>query len=202
MLRQTSTAVVFVAIVSMCALQGCSSGSNTQAGSGSSLSDSGSPTASSGSPTANSAGTPSTSAAATQAPTPSTSYSKPVAIPTNTTGSSGSGSGASSGSFTAPAVTSAVKGWGTYQKIGTSLVHVEVCAQKTGSVNAVGVEAVAYNSDYSLSGKIASVILPSTPGQKGCTQTTLFYSAHLKVYSFIGGANGTITAQSAMKSIY
>jgi hypothetical protein len=207
MLRQTSTAVGFAVLLGMCALQGCSSGSTNAAGSGSTPtagSGSGSPVATSGSPAANSGSSPATSQSTT-APAASPSYSKPVAIPTKTSGgsgSSGSGSGGTSGSFTAPAVTSSVKGWGTYQKTGAGLVHVQVCAQKTGSANAVGVEVVAYNSADSKSGAIASVILPQTPGQEGCEQTTLFDTAHLKVYSFIGGANGTITQQSAMKSIY
>lgn len=78
---------------------------------------------------------------------------------------------------------------------------MEVCAKKTGNANAIGVEAVAYNSDYSQSGAIASVILPETPGQQGCEQTYLLFTSHLKVYSFIG-QGGTIIKKTPMKSIF
>jgi hypothetical protein len=98
-------------------------------------------------------------------------------------------------------VTSAVVGTGNYAKVGSRLVHVQVCAKKVGNVFAVGVEAVAYNSDYTKSADIASVILPETPGQAACTQINLQYTAHLKVFSFIG-KGGVITQKSAMKVIY
>jgi hypothetical protein len=214
MLRKTSVAVGFAALLGTCALQGCSSAGTNQASPGSSQTDSGSPAASSGSPAVSSstaAASPSSSpttsstSGTTSTVAPKATYSRPVAIPTATSaasGGSGGGSGASSGSFIAPAATSAVEGWGTYKKISASLVHVQVCAKKVGSASAVGVEAIAYNSDYSQQGEIASVILPQTPGQEGCTQTTLFYTAHLKVYSFIGTSTGTISQKSEMKSIY
>jgi hypothetical protein len=95
----------------------------------------------------------------------------------------------------------AVEGWGTYDKINAFRVHIEVCAEKTGSATAVGVEAIAYSSDYSSQGEIASVLLPETPGKEGCTQTNLLYTGHLKVYSFVG-SGGTIIQKSALKSIY
>jgi hypothetical protein len=80
-------------------------------------------------------------------------------------------------------------------------MHVEVCAEKVGSVGAIGVEAIGYNSDYSQQGEIASVLLPQTPGKQGCTQTNLLFSSHLRVYSFIG-VGGTITKKSSLKSIF
>jgi hypothetical protein len=96
---------------------------------------------------------------------------------------------------------SAVEGWGTYDKINAYRVHVEVCAEKIGSATAVGVEAIAYNSDYSEQGEIASVLLPETPGKQGCSQVNLLYTAHLKVFAFVG-QGGTIVKKSALKSIY
>jgi hypothetical protein len=80
-------------------------------------------------------------------------------------------------------------------------MHVQVCAKKVGSAYAIGVEAVAYNSTYTAQGESASVILPETPGQQGCTQTNLLYTSHLKVYSFIA-QGGTITKKTPMKSIF
>jgi hypothetical protein len=177
----------------MCALQGCSSNSTSQAGSGNSPTAPGNTGASSGGPagSSGSSGSSASSAASSGGPTASS-------------GSSASSSGgpvASSGNFTAPAVTSAVQGWGSYQIINAHRIHVQVCAKKVANVFAIGVEVFAYNSDYSKHGALASVILPETPGQMGCTQTYLFYTAHLKVFSFIG-QGGVITQKSPMKSIF
>jgi hypothetical protein len=93
-----------------------------------------------------------------------------------------------------------VKGWGSYKKEGVRM-YVQVCAEKTGSATAIGVEAIAYNSDYSAQGEIASVLLPENPAKQGCSQTTLLFSSHLKVYSFVA-SGGTITKKSSMKSIF
>jgi hypothetical protein len=133
----------------------------------------------------------------------SSSSASPSANPIQAQGPSTAATGApgASGTFTVPAATAAVKGYGSYQKINSHLVHVKVCAQKVGAAFAVGVEAQAYNSDYSKHGTIASVILPETPGQQACTQINLFYTAHLKVFSFIGNG-GLITKKSPMKVIY
>lgn len=143
-------------------------------------------------------GTPTTPAATSPSPT---SQPTPLVHPTpasarNTTSGSGH-----SGTFTAPAASSAVQGHGSYQILNAHRVHVEVCAKKVGSAYGVGVEAVAYSSDYSKSAEIASVILPQTPGQQGCSQAYLLYTDHLKVYSFIA-TGGKITKKSAMKSVY
>jgi hypothetical protein len=78
---------------------------------------------------------------------------------------------------------------------------VEVCAKKVGNVYAICVEAIAYNSNYSQQGAIASVILPETPGQQGCSQAYLLFTGHLKVYSFLG-QGGTITKKTPLKSIF
>jgi hypothetical protein len=108
-----------------------------------------------------------------------------------------------SGSFTAPRATSAVKGWGNYHVTNAHRVHVQTCVQKTGHVFAVGMEAVAYNANYTRHSAIAAVILPETPGASHgvCTQMNLLYTAHLKVFTFIG-QGGFITKKSPMKTIY
>jgi hypothetical protein len=178
----------------MCVLQGCSSASSTQAGSGSSPTAGASATSS-----GNLATSPSSSAPASSAPdtsAPATVGPKPSKADTTTDPAI-----AGSGTFTAPEVSSAIVAHGSYQKINAHRMYVQVCAKKVGNVSAVGVEAIAYNSDYSLQGEIASIILPATPGQQGCTQTYLLYSAHLKVYTFIG-SGGSITQKSAMKTIF
>jgi hypothetical protein len=149
----------------------------------------------SSSPAGGSASSPA-SGGSTSAPATHTHSSTPVVAHTGSVPV-----GAPSGKFTAPAVTPAVIGYGSYAKINSHLVHVQVCAKKVGNVEAIGVEAVAYNSDYSKSADIAAVILPETPGQAGCAQINLFYTAHLKVFSFIG-KGGTITQKSAYKTIY
>jgi hypothetical protein len=185
MLRQAPKIAGFAAILGICVLQGCSSASSTQVGGGSTPTTAGSPAASSG-------GSQSASSAA--------AGSSSAAAGAGSSGGSG-GSSATSGSFTAPSLSAGVKGWGTYDKINAHRVHVEVCAEKTGSASAVGVEAIAYSSDYSQDGAIASVLLPQTPGKEGCSQTNLLFTGHLKVYSFIG-QGGTIVQKSPMKSIY
>lgn len=162
------------------------------------MSSAGSPAApsSAASSAASTPAAPATSAAPSSSAKPSPLVHPTPASARNTATSSA----AHSGTFTAPAASSAVQGWGSYQVINAHRVHVQVCAKKVGKAYAVGVEAIAYNSS-SQQGEIASVILPETPGQQGCTQTYLLYTDHLKVYSFIG-QGGTITKKSAMKPIY
>jgi hypothetical protein len=109
---------------------------------------------------------------------------------------------ANSGKFTVPAASSAVKGWGNYHIINAHRVHVQVCAKRSGG-QFVGVEAVAYNGNYSRHSAIASVIGPETPGGGSgvCAQMNLIYTGHLKVFSFLG-VGGSITKKTSMKSIY
>jgi hypothetical protein len=133
--------------------------------------------------------------------TPSGTSSSPAAKKSSGSSSSSGGSAASSGTFTVPAADSGVDGWGSYQIISAHRIHVQVCAKKTGSDSAIGVEAIAYNSDYSQQGEIASVLLPENPVKQGCSQTYLLFTSHLKVYSFIG-QGGTIIKKSSMKSIF
>jgi len=110
---------------------------------------------------------------------------------------------ASSGSFSVPSASSVVKGWGNFHLINSHRVHVQTCAKRIGSSSWVGVEAIAYNANYSKHSAIASVLGPDTPGaSRGvCTQMNLLYTAHLKVFSFVG-SGGSITKKSAMKTIY
>jgi hypothetical protein len=130
------------------------------------------------------------------------SHTSAVAKTSSAAASSSAADGSSgSGTFTAPAASAAVDGWGSYQVINAHRIHVEVCAKNVGSASEIGVEAIAYNSNYSQQGEIASVILPETPGQQGCTQTYLLFTAHLKVYSFIG-QGGTIIKKTPLKSIF
>ena len=203
----------------LCALQGCASASSTQAtgpgATGPGAAGSGSPEAGGfdlgagsvpGAASHRSASQPAASHRSATASSPAAGMSSPATRTSSpaahaSSSSSSSGAAAGSGTFTAPAVSSAVQAHGSYNVINAHRMYVQVCAKKTGNVSAVGVEAIAYNSDYSLQGEIASIILPATPGQQGCTQTYLLYSAHLKVYTFIG-SGGTITQKSAMKTIF
>ncbi len=94
-----------------------------------------------------------------------------------------------------------VTGWGNYTKINSARVHVYVCVKQTGSAFAVGAEAVAYKANGS-NKNIAAVIILGHKGDTACGQMTfLFYTAHLKVFTFIG-SGGKIIVRSHMKSIY
>lgn len=106
--------------------------------------------------------------------------------------------------FNAPGIKghyNVVSGWGSYNKLSAARVQVTMCVKQTGNAFAVGAEAVVYNN----AGKtknIAGVILQGHKGQTACGHMTfLFYSAHLKVFTFVGN-NGHIVAKSAMKKIY
>jgi hypothetical protein len=105
-----------------------------------------------------------------------------------------------SGSFTVPSASSAVKGWGSYQKINAHRMKVTICVQQTGSAFAVGAEAIAYSSNYKSNGKIAAVILPEA-SRKVCSVAYLFYSSHLQVHTFIGNG-GKIVKTSKTKKIF
>ena len=111
---------------------------------------------------------------------------------------------ANSGNFNVPAASSQVKGWGNYHKINAHRVHVQVCAKRSpGGSEFVVVEAIAYNGNYSKHSAIAAPLGPQTPGASHgiCAQMNLLYTAHLKVFSFIGNG-GKITKKSSMKTIY
>jgi hypothetical protein len=106
--------------------------------------------------------------------------------------------------FTAPGIKghyNVVQGWGSYKKLNAVRVQVRMCVKQTGNAFAVGAEALVYNN----AGKtknIAGIILQGHKGQTACGTTTfLFYSAHLKVFTFVGNG-GHIVAKSALKKIY
>jgi hypothetical protein len=111
---------------------------------------------------------------------------------------------ANSGSFNVPSASSVIKGWGSYKRINSHVVHVQMCAKRTSGSSWVGAEAIAYNSNYSKHTNIAAVLGPDTPGaSKGvCAQINLLYTGHLKVFTFVGGNNGKIAKKSAVKTIY
>ena len=110
---------------------------------------------------------------------------------------------ASQHNFTVPTIPhhNVVTAWGNYTKINAARVHVQICERQTGSAFAVVAQALVYNS----SGKtknISAVIIKGHKGDTACGQMTfLFYSAHLKVYTFLG-QGGRIVAKSSLKKIY
>jgi hypothetical protein len=107
---------------------------------------------------------------------------------------------ASTHNFTVPSASSAVKGWGSYDKLNSVRVKVMVCSQKK-SGTWVGAEAIGYNSKNKEVSAIAGVVGPQTPGQKSCGTAYMLNVAHLKVYTFIG-SNGRIVKKSSTKKIY
>jgi hypothetical protein len=106
-------------------------------------------------------------------------------------------------SFTFPTIKghNVVKAWGWYEKINAARVYVKVCEEQTGSAYAVVAEAVVYNA-AGKSKNISAVILQGKKGNEACGHITFtFYSAHLKIHSFVGNG-GKILASSAVKKIY
>lgn len=93
-----------------------------------------------------------------------------------------------------------VSGWGTYQKVG-SKVKIVVCADDTvrGEFAAAAV-VLAYNSKYTQHMELGAVDIGYH--QTVCRSESLRYTAHLKVYTFVGGNNGRIAAKSRTKTIY
>ena len=94
-----------------------------------------------------------------------------------------------------------VTGYGSYTKNGTASVKLTICAKQTANAFSVGTEAVAYNSSGG-STNLGAVILTG-PGDPTCvSQTILFYTAHLKVHSFIGGSQGSISKTGPVLTLY
>lgn len=93
-----------------------------------------------------------------------------------------------------------VNGWGSYQKSGAK-VKVSVCADDTvRSDFASAAVVIAYNSNYSQHAEIGAVDIGYN--QAVCRTMALRYTAHLRVYTFVGGNNGRIKAKSKTKNIY
>ena len=89
---------------------------------------------------------------------------------------------------------------GSYTKMGTARVKVTVCAKQTGGTSQVGAVAVAYNTSGA-SKNIGAVVLTG-PGTSSCgTITFVFYTAHLKVHSFIGN-HGNIVKTGPILTLY
>ena len=92
-----------------------------------------------------------------------------------------------------------VTAWGSYTKMGAR-VKVTVCAKQTGTAFSVGAVAYAYNASGA-SKNIGAVVLTG-PGNTECGTTTfLFYTAHLKVHSFIGN-HGNIVKTGPVLALY
>ncbi|MDQ2812744.1 MAG: hypothetical protein M3Z75_12960 [Actinomycetota bacterium] len=93
-----------------------------------------------------------------------------------------------------------VNAWGNYTKSGSG-VKVNVCAEDTvRSVFAaagVTLESNANNSHHTNLGAVAIGYHETV-----CRSETLHYTAHLRVYSFIGTNRGTISAKTKIKTIY
>ena len=93
-----------------------------------------------------------------------------------------------------------VDAWGNYTKSG-SKVKVNVCAKDTVrgvfAVAAVTLESNANNSHHSELGAVAIGYHETV-----CRSETLNYTAHLRVYSFIGTNRGTIGSKTKTKTIY
>jgi hypothetical protein len=105
--------------------------------------------------------------------------------------------------FTVPTIKhhNVVKAWGSYTRVNAARVVVTICAKQTGPAFAVGAIAVASKANGA-SKNIAAVILEQRVGTTFCGHMSfIFYTAHLKVYTFIG-AGGRIIAKSAVKKIY
>ena len=92
-----------------------------------------------------------------------------------------------------------VTAYGSYTK-SSERVKVTICAKQTGTAFSVGALALAYNTSGA-SKNIGAVVLTG-PGTSSCgTITFLFYTAHLKVHSFIGN-HGYITKTGPVLTLY
>ena len=93
-----------------------------------------------------------------------------------------------------------VDAWGSYTKTG-SKVRVSVCAGVAAhGIFAVGAVALSSNANNSKSNKFGAVAIGYH--QASCVTENVRYTNHLRIYTFIGGNNGRIAAQSKTKSIY
>ncbi len=93
-----------------------------------------------------------------------------------------------------------VAAWGNYTKTATR-VRINVCAEDTGrGIFAVGAVTLASNASYSRTRELGAVAIGYH--QTVCRSQTLRYTAHLRVYTFIGSNTGTIPKRSSIKVIY
>jgi hypothetical protein len=193
-------AVIMAVVIGGVGLAACGTSASPSAAGSSSAATSGSPASGATSTPASSATTPtqSNSAATQPASTPPTHIgTTPYAPPSSTDTKSGSHS------FTVPSISgdNVVSAWGSYQKIGTARVKVDVCAKQTGTAFAVGAVALVYSAGGS-SQNIGATDL-NGPGDQNCvTNTFILYTAHLKVHAFIGGSGGTIVKTGPVLTLY
>jgi hypothetical protein len=125
------------------------------------------------------------------------------ALPASASTSDNRAAHAATHKFTVPAIKhhNVVTAWGTYQKINSARVKVTVCAKQTGPAFAVGAIAVVSNSKGKTK-NIAAVVINGKRGSGACGfMTFVFYTAHLKVHTFIG-QGGRIVATGPVKTIY
>ncbi len=105
--------------------------------------------------------------------------------------------------FTVPVIKhhNVVTAWGKYTKINSARVRIQICAKQTGPAFAVGAIAVASKANGS-SKNIAAVIIQGHRGSAAFgVMTFIFYTAHLKVHTFIG-QGGKIIFTGPVKKIY
>lgn len=105
--------------------------------------------------------------------------------------------------FTMPTIKhhNVVQGWGTFTKINSERVVVTVCVKQTGSAFAVGAVAVVSKPNGSTK-NIGAVIIGQGKGATSCDHMSfVFYTAHLRVHTFIA-QGGKIIATSSVKKIY
>ena len=105
--------------------------------------------------------------------------------------------------FTVPTIQhhNVVTAWGTFTRVNAARVVVTVCVRQTGSAPSVGAVAVVSKANGSTK-NIGAVIIGGHKGETACGRMSfIFYTAHLKVHSFIG-KGGHIIFTSAVKKIY
>ncbi|MBV9451154.1 MAG: hypothetical protein JO345_35230 [Streptosporangiaceae bacterium] len=125
------------------------------------------------------------------------------ALPASASTASTSAAHAATHNFTVPTIKhhNVVTAWGKYTKINSARVRVQICVKQTGPAFAVGAIAVVSKANGS-SKNIAAVIIQGHRGSEACgVMTFIFYTAHLKVHTFIG-QGGKIIATGAVKKIY
>jgi hypothetical protein len=126
-----------------------------------------------------------------------------LAIPAAASLASPATAHATTHNFTVPTIKShnVVTAWGSYKKVNSARVMVTICARQTGSAFAVGAIAVVSKANGT-SKNIAAVIIQGHRGSTVCGHMSfIFYTAHLKVHTFIG-SGGRIVATSQVKKIY
>ena len=93
-----------------------------------------------------------------------------------------------------------VDAWGSYTKTGTK-VKISVCAGVAiHGIYAAGAVALDSNANYSKTAKFGAVDIGYR--EAACVTENLRYTNPLRIYTFIGGSNGRIAAQTKTKTVY